>query len=278
MNRLFLYVSSLILQAPIHPLCAQEGQGGVTRVYASALPIQLSANKTTTLVFPSPIRGVDRGSADVLAQKAVGSDLILQLKAGRTGFEETNLTVITAGGGLYTFSVTYARLPRELMITLSPPPPSADEDKRSVPVSSLHSRLEKVLGLKSKGLIRYKKGERLLLGLEGVYLEGRTVFLKLYCQNRSPLPFLSDSLRFTLKDKIGLRNRAGQSIPLLPIVQTQPEEIAQNSSKRVAVAIDGLSFSRRKQLEVEWGEKGGGRKMVLKIPVAALRYAGPVPQ
>src|SRR4051794_30412871 len=66
-------------------------------------PLKITLNKTTILVFPYAIKGVDRGSADVLAQKAKGVENILLLKAGKENFSETNLSVITADGKLYSF-------------------------------------------------------------------------------------------------------------------------------------------------------------------------------
>src|SRR5687768_14524787 len=72
------------------------------------IDLAISFNKTTSLVFPYSIRSVDRGSRDVLAQKAKGVENVLQVKAGRKGFAETNLTVITADGTLHQFTVTYS--------------------------------------------------------------------------------------------------------------------------------------------------------------------------
>src|SRR4051812_37752723 len=63
-------------------------------------PLNITLNKTTNLIFPYAIKSVDRGSADVLAQKAKGVENILLVKAGKENFSETNLSVITADGKL----------------------------------------------------------------------------------------------------------------------------------------------------------------------------------
>ncbi len=39
--------------------------------------------KTTNLVFPYTIKSVDRGSKDIIAQKANGVENVLQVKAGK---------------------------------------------------------------------------------------------------------------------------------------------------------------------------------------------------
>src|SRR5881275_3044240 len=84
-------------------------------VFAQYLPkpitpyrIDIGYNKTSNLIFPYAIKSVDKGSADILAQKASGVENILQIKAGEQNFKETNLTVITANGQFYSFIVNYS--------------------------------------------------------------------------------------------------------------------------------------------------------------------------
>ena len=43
--------------------------------------LQIGINKTTNLIFPYEIKSVDRGSRDVLVQKAKGIENVLQVKA-----------------------------------------------------------------------------------------------------------------------------------------------------------------------------------------------------
>lgn len=55
-------------------------------------------NKTSNLVFPDAIVSIDRGSQDIMAQKAFGVENILRVKAVAKSFEETDLSVITKEG------------------------------------------------------------------------------------------------------------------------------------------------------------------------------------
>src|SRR6266542_2633211 len=87
--------------------------------------LNITCNKTTNLIFPFPIVNVDRGSKDVLVQKVTGAENILQVKADKPNFSETNLSVITSAGKLYSFIVHYLKEPPQLNIafqrdTLSP--------------------------------------------------------------------------------------------------------------------------------------------------------------
>lgn len=48
--------------------------------------LQIGYSKTTSIVFPYPIKSIDKGSADVLVQKAKGVENILLVKAARQYF------------------------------------------------------------------------------------------------------------------------------------------------------------------------------------------------
>jgi hypothetical protein len=79
--------------------------------------VAISYNKTSNIIFPYAIKSVDRGNPAVLVQKARGVDNILQVKAGREGFAQTNLTVITTDGQFYSFVVDYAAEPSVLNLS-----------------------------------------------------------------------------------------------------------------------------------------------------------------
>ena len=67
--------------------------------------IAISTDKTTSLVFPFGIAHVDRGSQSILAQTVKEVSSILLVKAASKDFSETNLSVITEDGTLYSFLV-----------------------------------------------------------------------------------------------------------------------------------------------------------------------------
>ena len=71
----------------------------------------ISTDKTTSLVFPFSIRHVDRGTKDVLVQQVKEADNILLVKASAKNFSETNLSVVTEDGSVYTFVINYEEKP-----------------------------------------------------------------------------------------------------------------------------------------------------------------------
>lgn len=67
--------------------------------------LEVTFSKTVHIIFPSAIRYVDLGSADLLAAKADGAENVLRVKAALRDFsKESNLAVITEDGAYYTFS------------------------------------------------------------------------------------------------------------------------------------------------------------------------------
>src|ERR1700754_4445378 len=79
--------------------------------------ISVGYYKTTNLIFPYAIKSVDRGSGDLLVQKAKGVDNILQLKAGKENFEQTNLSLVTGDGKFYSFIIDFAPQPSVLNLS-----------------------------------------------------------------------------------------------------------------------------------------------------------------
>jgi len=78
----------------------------------------ITTDKTTSLVFPFAIRHVDRGTQAVLAQQVNESPTILLVKAAEKDFVETNLSVVTEDGSVYSFIVCYKSNPSTWVIYL----------------------------------------------------------------------------------------------------------------------------------------------------------------
>lgn len=97
---------------------AQQRPNAPATSKLTSVNLFVSDLKTTHLVFPQPVTYVDLGSSGIIAAKATGAENIVRVKAAGAGFEETNMTVLTAGGKLYTFVVNYQRSPKMLGIDL----------------------------------------------------------------------------------------------------------------------------------------------------------------
>lgn len=81
--------------------------------------IEVTFQKTVHILFPSEVRYVDLGSFDIIADKAMGAENVVRIKAAVKGFEgETNFSVITADGCFYSFNVVYKDEPAQLSIEM----------------------------------------------------------------------------------------------------------------------------------------------------------------
>lgn len=85
----------------------------VVSAWAQTPPLAITTDKTITLIFPFPVRHVDRGTKEVLVQPVKEADNILLVKAASKNFSETNLSVVTGDGEVYCFPVNYSINPSE---------------------------------------------------------------------------------------------------------------------------------------------------------------------
>ena len=102
-NYLFL-ISLLLVCVSVNP----QSNAKETAFYEDQYKnLQVGFSKTTSIIFPYTIKSIDKGSAEVLVQKAKGVENILLVKAAKEHFLQTNLTVVTSDGKLYVFVLNY---------------------------------------------------------------------------------------------------------------------------------------------------------------------------
>ena len=76
--------------------------GCIILAMSQASSVCISAVKTISLVFPFPVTHVDRGSKDILVQQVKEAANILLVKAAARDIPETNLSVVTDEGSIYS--------------------------------------------------------------------------------------------------------------------------------------------------------------------------------
>src|SRR5690348_13580927 len=79
--------------------------------FSQITSLAIATDKTTSLIFPFPISHVDRGTKDVLVQQVKEAANILLVKAAYQKIAETNLSVVTEDGSVYTFRINYESNP-----------------------------------------------------------------------------------------------------------------------------------------------------------------------
>ena len=237
-------------------------------------PLSIAFDKTTSLVFPYAIKSVDRGSQSVLAQKARGVENILQIKAGKEGFEETNLTVITAEGKLYCFLLNYARQPSVLNLTFGTPKPpykdalfsSEDHNEGEIQAYSDAVTVEKK---KVHGINDKKYGMK--FRLNGLYIHDNVMYYRIKMENQSNINYDIDQLRFFISDRKKAKRTATQEIEIKPLyVENDTLTVEGHSEDIFVFALPKFTIPDQKYLAIQLMEKNGGRHLELDVHNKAL--------
>lgn len=231
--------------------------------------LEIAYNKTSSIVFPAVIKSVDKGSRDILAQKAKGVGNVLQLKAGRERFAQTNLTVITADGILHHFTVNYSEQPLNLTVLTG----SADDAHTNSLVFQTELT-ETDMENYSSGIVTDKRrirsvhesDNKMSLALMGIYIKGDVMFYRFRIINRSNIDYDVDFLKFYIRDKARIKRTASQEVEVSPIyVHGNDKKVDGNSSTEIVFALQKLTIPEAKYLEVELFEKNGGRHLNIDI-------------
>lgn len=229
--------------------------------------VAVAYDKTTNLVFPYAIKSVDRGSRDVLVQKANGVENVLQVKAGKEGFGVTTLTVITADGNLYSFLLGYSQFP-DLNLQLEAVVPddralirfTTPEDHESK-IQDAAERIATKLPVMSK---RDKQFD-ITLALSGIYVKDDVMYYQLDLKNDSHINYDIAQLRFYIRDRKKSKRTASQEIEIQPLYSWGNTQIIRGSSKQtVVVAMDKHTLPDKKYLSIQMMEGNGGRHLELK--------------
>ncbi len=243
---------------------------GTTVSVIEPYPLAITYFKTTNLMFPYAIKSVDRGSKDVLAQKAAGVENILQIKAGKRGFNETNLTVITADGRLYSYVLSYTDNPSVLNLRFSA---KDDQSVDNTPLSPVHQNeaviqadAKKVAAKKGnvRGVKDKKYGIKFILG--GLFIRDDVMYYQIKITNRSNINYGIDQLRFFIRDQKKSKRTATQEIEVNPLyIQNDTSVIAGQSEQTFVFALPKFTIPDKKYLSIQLMEKDGGRHLKLNI-------------
>jgi conjugative transposon TraN protein len=263
LNKLSLILTGSMLVLLIVRVDAQSAD--------EAISLDVTFNKTTSIVFSSIIKSVDRGSRDVMAQKAKGVENVLQLKAARERFPETNLTVITADGVIHQFTINYSKEPSHLMVTL---PASGAEGLDDVPLIFETDMTEADMENYAKAVAASKRTIRLIkqnkskihLSLNGIYIKENVIFYHFRIKNQSNINYDIDYLRFYIRDKTKMKRTASQEVEVKPVfVHGNGRAIKGRSAENVVYTLEKFTIPDAKRLVIEMFERHGGRHLKLSI-------------
>ncbi|MDR2272000.1 MAG: conjugative transposon protein TraN [Sphingobacterium sp.] len=250
-----------------------QGQQSIEHVQNSSIQpgrIFIGYEKTTNIIYPYAIKSVDKGSKDVLVQLAKGVENILQVKAAKQGFAETNLTVVTADGKLHSHLLNYTDNPQALNIKLGSsmnyPNTDALFSYKSDNEAKVYDLTEQIAA--RKPLIKGIKDSKynIDLALAGIYYKADKLYFQFALENNSEVDYPVETFRFYIKDSKSAKRTAKQEVEQLPVqLAGNVELIRGNSQQMVVVALPRFTIPDKKVLMIELMEANGGRHLSLKV-------------
>jgi len=226
--------------------------------------------KTTNLIFPYAVKSVDRGSKDIMVQIAKGVENVLQVKAAVQGFGETNLTVITADGKLYSYVVNYTESPVALNIQAGSKGGTMDGQAKFSVMNDNEASVQdfaEQVSTKSPVLNGLKDAKyNISLKLDGLYIKGQMLYFQLGLENTSNIAYDIDQLRFFIRDQKKAKRTAAQETELqLQQVTGNARIIRGQSRQTIVVGIPKFTIPDKKLLIIQLMEHKGGRNLELNI-------------
>lgn len=244
----------------------QAGKNDFYKIKLDSLAIAYS--KTTNIVFPYSILSVDRGSSDILVQKAKGVENILQIKAAENDFTETNLTVVTSDGQLYCFVLNYNEQKPLLNLVVG---------KKDSMLEHLGStEIENEAELKSYAELAFYENKKLRhvkdnkydmkLQLNGLFIHEKVMYYRIKVANNSNVSYDIGQLRFFIRDQKKAKRTASQEIEINPLYIYNNTELVEGKSEVCFVfALSKFTIPDKKYLAIQLMEDQGGRHLELQV-------------
>ncbi|MDB5280682.1 MAG: conjugative transposon protein TraN [Ferruginibacter sp.] len=215
----------------------------------------ISTEKTTSLVFPFSILHVDRGTQAILAQQVKESPTILLVKAAEKGFPETNLSVVTDDGSVYSFVVCYDNNPSTWVYHL----PTNKFATLATYANGILDNPRTMHGIKDEQW-------DIKAVVSGIYIKNEIMYYQLNITNSSPVDYDIDVLRFFIRDKKKGKRTAIQETDLKPLhISGNVNQIKANTTSSIVFALDKFTIPDAKYLTVQIMEKNGGRHLSMKV-------------
>lgn len=246
--------------------------------------IQVTYNKTSHLIFPSPIRYVDLGSDFLVANKAEPIGNVLRVKSAVRDFEEeTNFSVITEDGKFYSFDASYSSYPEILSYDLVKLQRGMERQDSDVLFEDLKGSSTSFTWLIMENL--YRKSNRTIkhivsksYGIEfsvrALHVNDSKFYFTLQVKNQSNVGYAIEWVNFKIVDKKNLKRTVVQDKILEQVRTYFPERIiADHSDSKGIYMLDQFTLLKDQVLEIEILEKNGGRHLKVQLENEDLVHA-----
>jgi conjugative transposon TraN protein len=224
-------------------------------VVNAQIQLCITTDKTTSLVFPFAVRYVDRGNEFVLAQQVKEMPTILLVKAAAKDFTETNLSVVTDDGSVYSFSVCFDSKPKT-WVHYVPVNTKATTAMYATGILDNPKRVKKINDHK------WRTNAEVI----GIYVKADVMFYQIRIKNNSPIDYNIDLINFFIKDKKKGKRTAVQETLLKPLhVVGNTTKVRAKSENIMVIALEKYTIPDAKNLMLQINEKNGGRHFSIRI-------------
>jgi conjugative transposon TraN protein len=210
---------------------------------------------------------VDRGTKDVLAQPVKEADNILLVKAATENFAETNLSVVTDDGSVYTFLVNFDYKPLVWVYHL----PINEDEKLETFAKGILDNSPTMHGTRDNS---WDMNAR----ISGIYIKGNVIYYQLQLINESPIDYDIELLRFYIRDKQKGKRTAVQENEITPLyIAGNTRHVKGSSQSTIVVALEKFTIPDAKVLAIQVMEKNGGRHLLMRVRNNKIIKAIPLP-
>lgn len=246
-------------------------------------PVGISMNKTIHIIFPHEIKEVDSGIPEILTQITPSFNNVLKVKASdKNDFVESNLTVLTASGDLYSFIVNYQEDPEILNINIEKNFIVDQKYSNAFNTSTFNSTNMFIPGINlSEPQIRQNfnyilsqkkklknigvKNLDVAAFIQNIYMDDNLLYAAVKIDNKSGVTYPIDFIKLYIRDVETAKRQTIQEEELPIIKLDNFNTIEPGSSKTFVIALPRITISSDKQLDLEIYEKKGGRH--LRFPI-----------
>lgn len=202
-------------------VCLLAALGGNAQV-GGLRELPITTNETTLIVSHFGIRSVDRGSRDVLVQRVKGADTILEVKAARMNFPETDLTVLTGDGVVHMFKVTYSQSPERLEYNIEEGQTDSvgrtqEQGRHALTEADYEQITDSILRSPVQFRRLQQKSYGTMASLVGMYVHEEVMFFRFRLRNSTHIPYDISQLNFYIRDNSQAKRTASQDLIQSPL-------------------------------------------------------------
>lgn len=260
--------------------------------------VELPFNKTVSIIFDSPVRSVDLGSRDLMADRADGVENVLKVKAAKMGFNETNFSVITADGKFHSFVANYNEQPPLLALNLATTVTkmgdqlsmnarrkyidNQNEGSGFIQFENVRASQSDVVFscaeiLKKRRSVRHLgvQKDQMEATVRGVFVRDNVIYFKLGIRNKSNLHYDIDQIRFFVVDETVAKRTSRQELEMQPfyVHNDAIKTVRGGGEVERVVAFQKFTIPDNQRIQVVMGEIDGGRNLSFMVSNADLIQA-----